>query len=150
MEMAGFVQFERTNILTLFKVAERTLLLFSPLPLAAKRYRKAYSVRAKYLQHYTCNCFYLYLWEKIEVMNTKLTLTIEQDVIQKAKDYAKKKNRSLSDIIENYLKSLTREDNPANKTRLSPIVQSLKGSFKMPSNFDYKEELTKGLEEKYL
>ena len=83
-------------------------------------------------------------------MNTKLTLTIEQDVIKKAKDYAKGKNRSLSDIIENYLKSLTKEDNKRKKTKLSPIVQSLKGSFKMPADFDYKEELRKGLEEKYL
>ena len=41
MEMAGFVQIESTNILTLFKVAERTLLLFPPLPLAAKRYWKS-------------------------------------------------------------------------------------------------------------
>jgi replicative DNA helicase len=83
-------------------------------------------------------------------MNTKLTLTIEQDVIQKAKDYAKKKNRSLSDIIENYLKSLTKEENKSRKQNLSPVVQSLKGSFKMPVDYDYKEELRKGLEEKYL
>ena len=83
-------------------------------------------------------------------MNTKLTLTIEQDVIQKAKEYAKNKNRSLSDLIENYLKSLTQEEPKEKKKTLSPIVQSLKGSFKMPANFDYKKELRKGLEEKYL
>ena len=39
-------------------------------------------------------------------MNTKLTLTIEQAIIEKAKFYAKEKGRSLSDIIENYLKVL--------------------------------------------
>ena len=43
-------------------------------------------------------------------MNTKLTLTIEQKIIQRAKKYAKDKNRSLSDIIENYLKILTKEE----------------------------------------
>ena len=37
-------------------------------------------------------------------MNTKLTLTIEQSIIEKAKKYASGKGRSLSDIIENYLK----------------------------------------------
>ncbi|WP_339707292.1 DUF6364 family protein [Algoriphagus aquimarinus] len=83
-------------------------------------------------------------------MNTKLTLTIEQDVIQKAKEYAKDKNRSLSDIIENYLKSLTQEKSEENKPKLTPIVKSLKGSFKMPEDFDYKEELKKVLEEKHL
>ena len=36
-------------------------------------------------------------------MNTKLTLTIVQSAIEKAKKYAKKKVRSLSDLIENYL-----------------------------------------------
>lgn len=83
-------------------------------------------------------------------MNTKLTLTIERDVIRKAKEYAKDKNRSLSDIIENYLKSLTQENSEENKPKLTPIVKSLKGSFKMPENFDYKEELKKILEEKHL
>ncbi len=39
-------------------------------------------------------------------MTTKLTLTIEQDVIKTAKIYAQKKGRSLSDLIENYLKTL--------------------------------------------
>lgn len=43
-------------------------------------------------------------------MNTKLTLTIEQEIIKKAKVYAEEKNRSLSDIIENYLKILTKEE----------------------------------------
>jgi transcriptional regulator CtsR len=82
-------------------------------------------------------------------MNTKLTLTIEQDVISKAKNYAKEKNRSLSNIIENYLKSLTTEEDKA-EIKLSPLIESLKGSFKMPIDFDYKVELRKGLEDKYL
>ncbi|OJV35483.1 MAG: hypothetical protein BGO29_05210 [Bacteroidales bacterium 36-12] len=82
-------------------------------------------------------------------MNTKLTLTIEHSVIEKAKRYAKRKERSLSDLIESYLKALTSE-NEMNKTKESPIVQSLRGSFSMPRNFDYKEELAKNLSEKYL
>ncbi|MCB9425624.1 MAG: hypothetical protein H6584_01145 [Flavobacteriales bacterium] len=81
-------------------------------------------------------------------MNTKLTLTIEQEIIEKAKAYAKDKNRSLSDIIENYLKTLIKKD--TNKKELSPIVDSLKGAFKAPKNFDYKKELAKRREEKYL
>ncbi len=83
-------------------------------------------------------------------MSTKLTLTIQQEVIIKAKEYAKNKNRSLSNIIENYLKSLTKESEKDEKIKLTPVVRSLKGSFKMPSDFDYKEELTNRLEEKYL
>lgn len=82
-------------------------------------------------------------------MNTKLTLTIEQAVIEKAKKYAKDKERSLSNLIENYLKALTKESD-SNEIELTPIVKSLKGSFTAPKNFNYKKELTDRLSEKYL
>lgn len=81
-------------------------------------------------------------------MNTKLTLTIEQNVIEKAKKYAKNSGKSLSNIIENYLKTLTRQQKEY-KNKITPSVQSLMGSFKMPADFDYKTELTKGLNKKY-
>lgn len=84
-------------------------------------------------------------------MNTKLTLTIEQEVIKKAKEYAKVKNRSLSDIIENYLKTLTKEEKKEKARKLNPVVKSLKGSFKMPAkDMDYKKELRDRVEKKYL
>ncbi len=84
------------------------------------------------------------------MMNTKLTLTIEQEVIKRAKEYAKDKNRSLSDIIENYLKTLTKEERTERDKKLNPVVKSLKGSFKMPKkDMDYKKELRNRLEEKY-
>ncbi len=82
-------------------------------------------------------------------MNTKLTLTIEESVIMKAKQYAKSRGRSLSDIIENYLQMITR-DNPDLDISPSPLVKSLKGSFNAPADLDYKEQLSKGLSEKYL
>ncbi len=81
-------------------------------------------------------------------MNSKLTLTIEQSIIKKAKRYAKEKGRSLSDIIENYLKVITNDRK--SEIELTPIVKSLRGSFKAPEDFDYKKELTKGLTKKYL
>jgi len=82
-------------------------------------------------------------------MNTKLTLTIDQTIIEKAKKYANHKGRSLSNIIENYLKAITKEEN-VEDIELTPIVKSLKGSFKAPQNLDYKKELSKRLTEKYL
>jgi len=83
-------------------------------------------------------------------MNTKLTLTKERDIIERAKNYAKDKNRSLSDIIENYLKILTDKEKQDKNQKLNPVVESLKGSFKMPKDMDYKKELRNRLEEKYL
>ena len=40
-------------------------------------------------------------------MTTKLTLSVEKGVIQKAKAYARKHQRSLSEIVTGYLSSLT-------------------------------------------
>ena len=82
-------------------------------------------------------------------MNTKLTLTIEQTIIERAKKYAKGKGRSLSDIIENYLKVITTEESKTD-IEITPLVKSLRGSFKAPKDFDYKKELSKGLSQKYL
>lgn len=39
-------------------------------------------------------------------MSTKLTLTIDKSVIDKAKKFAKASGRSLSDIVESYLEKL--------------------------------------------
>ena len=85
-------------------------------------------------------------------MNIKLTLTVEEKIISKAKIYAKNKGRSLSDIIENYLKILTQEnsENELDKSENTPITKSLKGAFKAPSDSNYKEQLSKKLTNKYL
>ncbi len=82
-------------------------------------------------------------------MSTKLTLTIEKSVIEKAKKYARERERSLSALVENYLKALVDDGNTKDE-ELTPIVKSLKGSFKLPENFNYKKELTDRLSEKYL
>lgn len=82
-------------------------------------------------------------------MNTKLTLTIEKSLIEKSKKYAKEKGRSLSDIIENYLKVIIKEES-VKVIDSTPITSSLRGSFKAPKDFDDKKELAKSLSEKYL
>jgi uncharacterized protein (DUF3820 family) len=82
-------------------------------------------------------------------MNTKLTLTIEASVIERAKHYARQQGRSLSDIVENYLLVITRNGLKSGKD-IAPITKSLKGAFKAPAGFDYKKELAKGLTDKYL
>jgi Family of unknown function (DUF6364) len=80
-------------------------------------------------------------------MTTKLTLTIEDGVIKNAKNYAKQKGRSLSGLVENYLKSLTGA--AAEKEVLTPRVKRLKGAIKLPENFNYKKELEQELTKKY-
>jgi len=80
-------------------------------------------------------------------MTTKLTLTVEEKVINSAKKYASKKGKSLSHIVENYLKSIASKED--DETELSPKVRKLMGSVKLPKNFDYKKELGSALSKKY-
>jgi hypothetical protein len=80
-------------------------------------------------------------------MTTKLTLTIDDSVIAIAKKYAKQNGKSLSDLVENYLMSLSSKGNT--EENISPSILKLMGSIKLPDNFDYKKELTKGLAKKY-
>jgi hypothetical protein len=70
-------------------------------------------------------------------MISKLTLTIDNDVIMNAKKYASANQRSLSDLVENYLKSLTTMKKASARDNFSPAITALRGSFKAPKDFDY-------------
>jgi hypothetical protein len=80
-------------------------------------------------------------------MNTKLTLTVEKEIIEKAKSYAKSTGMSLSAIIEKYLERLTMENNP-NKT--SDKLSNLLGSVKIPDDFDENNAMREYFESKHL
>lgn len=80
-------------------------------------------------------------------MTTKLTLTIEDTVIDSAKKYARQRGKSLSAIVENYLKSIS--DQNESPSKLSPKVAKLMGSVTLPEDFDYKKELSGALLKKY-
>lgn len=80
-------------------------------------------------------------------MTTKLTLTVEKSVIERAKSYAKSTGRSLSEIIENYLETITQE---STTTELSPKLKKIVGVVDLPKDFDEEEEFRSMLEKKHL
>lgn len=80
-------------------------------------------------------------------MTSKLTLTVEKSIIERAKVYAKNTGRSLSEIIENYLETIT-QDNGTDK--ISPKLKKIVGSVKLPKNFDEEKELRSYFENKHL
>lgn len=82
-------------------------------------------------------------------MNTKLTLTIEKEVIEIAKEYAKEKGQSLSEIVENYFKFVAVKRIKVNEKELSPKVKKLRGIIKNNDDLDYKQILTDELSKKY-
>ncbi|HEY8931313.1 MAG TPA: DUF6364 family protein [Mucilaginibacter sp.] len=80
-------------------------------------------------------------------MTTKLTLTMDDGIIDAAKIYAQKKGKSLSGIVENYLKSITA--NEITESPLLPKVTKLMGVIQLPGDFDYKKDLGNAMAEKY-
>jgi hypothetical protein len=84
-------------------------------------------------------------------MNTKLTLKLDKFVIDKAKDYATTHKRSLSRIIESYLRSLVSKKDPkdSDDIEISPFVKSMATGVNIPADFDYKKEYGDYLTHKY-
>lgn len=80
-------------------------------------------------------------------MDTKLTLKLDQEIIEKAKKYAKSNDISLSKLIESYLTSLTK--NKKSSTEITPLVESLSGVISLDNDFDVKDAYTDYLIEKY-
>lgn len=82
-------------------------------------------------------------------MNTKLTLKLNKRVIERAKKYAQKNNKSLSVMVENYFKTISDKESK-NDIEISPNVLELSGIIKIPENLNLKDIYGKHLEEKYL
>lgn len=82
-------------------------------------------------------------------MNTKLTLTIEKEVIVVAKEYAKEKGQSLSEIVENYFKLITINKREIKPEELSPRIRRLRGIIKTNEQLSDKQILSEELLKKY-
>lgn len=82
-------------------------------------------------------------------MNRKLTLSLDESIIEKAKIYAQKNKESLSKIVENYFRIVTSKSNNQ-KEEISPLVMELIGSIKVPDYFDYETAKQDYLKEKYV
>ena len=84
-------------------------------------------------------------------MDTKLTLKLDKFVIEQAKEYASSHKRSLSRIIESYLRSLINREKDDNESdiEISPFVKSMSTGVNIPSDLDYKSELLNHLIDKH-
>ncbi len=86
-------------------------------------------------------------------MNQKLTLTIENDVIKKAKQYAAINGTSISRLVENFLSLLTAETGVLHPDNL-PVSETVKnwgcGITAEDLHFDKSDPKMAYLAEKYL
>lgn len=84
------------------------------------------------------------------IMQTKLTLRLENHLIANAKNYAEESGKSLSQIVSDYFQILQSRELAKNKTsELPPLTKKLKGILKSKTKLDESDYL-KYLEEKYL
>jgi hypothetical protein len=58
-------------------------------------------------------------------MNTKLTLKLDQMVIESAKKYAENNHKTLSKLVEDFFRNLTYENKPSPK--YPPLIEKLSG-----------------------
>ena len=70
-------------------------------------------------------------------MNKKLTLSVDDAVIEKTKKYAGNHKESLSELVEAYFRIITSDEESGEETAQS--VKALLGSVKVPSGFSYIE-----------
>jgi hypothetical protein len=80
-------------------------------------------------------------------MNAKLTLKMDDSVIESAKRFARTHHTSLSKLAETYFKTITREAAP--QKRVSGVVGELAGLLKNKEVVSSKSEYIDYLEEKY-
>jgi hypothetical protein len=82
-------------------------------------------------------------------MVTRLSITVDKTVVEQAKQYASDHGRSLSGLIEEYLKSLISKEKK--EFEPSPQVKSLWGSVKpMPEGKDYTDLIEAEILKKHL
>jgi hypothetical protein len=80
-------------------------------------------------------------------MDAKLTLSLNKDIIEKAKEYAKANSISLSRLIEFYLASLVTKNEK--ETEITPLVKSLAGVMELPEDYNLKDDYADFLIRKY-
>lgn len=82
-------------------------------------------------------------------METKLTLRLNDHIIERAKVYARHHKISLSKMVEAYLDSITKQREEEGNISITPLVESLSGVIDLPVDFNYKKEYRDYLEKKY-
>lgn len=83
-------------------------------------------------------------------MLSKLTLSVDDALVKRAKDMAARQGRSLSRVISEFLERFSADEKVMQRSA-TPITDQLRGSVKMdiPADFDVKEEYRKHLAHKH-
>lgn len=80
-------------------------------------------------------------------MNAKLTLSLDRDIIEQAKEFSRSQHKSLSKLIEGYLRQITRTDDTPKQT--TPLVAKLSGVIDAQKLDGHKNDYADYLTDKY-
>lgn len=85
-------------------------------------------------------------------MNVKLTLSINEKTIERAKRISRQKGKSISKMVEDYLDSINEKDSrkESRVDRILKIMEKSKDKIRIPDNVNYKEMIRKWRYEDYL
>ena len=78
---------------------------------------------------------------------TKLTLSIEEAVVEKAKRIAEANQTSVSAMFSQFVRSAAAPRK--RQAKIGPLTRKLSGIVKLPAGKDYKESLTEALMNKH-
>ena len=80
-------------------------------------------------------------------MNAKLTLSLDRDIIEQAKEFARYRHKSLSKLIETYLRQVAQTDDTLKQ--VTPLVAKLSGVIDAGKLGDHKNTYGDYLADKY-
>lgn len=80
--------------------------------------------------------------------SVKLTLSVDRDLIDKAKRYARRHDKSLSDLVSSYLRQITADEQDAND--VDPLVRDVADEIPMDQIMDLGDARCQHLKAKYL
>ncbi len=69
---------------------------------------------------------------------SKLTLSVDEQVVQRAKQYAKERGTSVSELVERYLDEISR---PLKGFEDPPVLREIRGILRSGDREDYRQHL---------
>ena len=86
-------------------------------------------------------------------MKSKLTLSLDSSLIEKARRIAKQRGTSVSALVSDYLASLREDGAELDEDALPPLTRRVlelaKNVPPVPPDWDYRDELTEELEKRF-
>jgi hypothetical protein len=79
-------------------------------------------------------------------LNAKLTLSLDREIIEQAKEFSRSHHKSLSKLIEGYLRQVTRSDDAVKQ--VTPLVAKLSGVIDARKMGDHKSDYADYLSDK--